>query len=134
MKAVVVASLSGQRLAIPGDVYFDAYGNIFLGTGVGALIQIGHSGVKNNLTATVAPTATDDVNKGYSLGSGWFNKISQTIYFLQDGTAGAAVWTSVAGGGGSMPAPSTFPGFVQGNTQALSHNKVTDTWEFTDLG
>jgi hypothetical protein len=66
--------------------------------------QVGLSNVTNtlnNLTATVAPTATDDANSGYSAGSKWIDTVTNQFYFCVDPTINAAVWSSGGGGGGS---------------------------------
>lgn len=53
---------------------------------------------------TTAPTATDDVNAGYSIGSQWFDTTADIIYQCIDTTAAAAVWKdlSTAGSGTSI--------------------------------
>ena len=52
-------------------------------------------GPRQNLTATVAPTATDDSAAGYSIGSQWLDTVGGKIWFCTDATAGAAVWKGV---------------------------------------
>lgn len=59
----------------------------------------------NNLTATTAPTATDDALSGYSAGSKWIDRLANQFYFCVDPTTNAAVWTS-GGGSGSSGSPS----------------------------
>ena len=56
---------------------------------------VGGSGLVNNMTAVVAPTANDDSGDGYTVNSGWFDTVSGILYFCQDATLGAAVWTPV---------------------------------------
>jgi len=48
-----------------------------------------------------APTANDDMNSPYSLGSVWIDTSAAKAYILVDNTANAAVWTLL---GGSEPA------------------------------
>ena len=50
--------------------------------------------LKNNLTASGVPTATDDSSDGYSEGSIWV--YSGTTYTCTSATAGSAVWSSSA--------------------------------------
>lgn len=52
---------------------------------------------RSNLTATTAPTVSDDSSQGYSIGSLWINTTTDIDYTLVDATVGAAVW-SVGGG------------------------------------
>lgn len=54
--------------------------------------------VKTNLTATVAPTVNDDLNRGYSVFSAWVDLAADRVYFAADVTAGAARWREVAAG------------------------------------
>jgi len=73
------------------------------GTGVTSLLAggwlqgNGTSGiivVKNNLTAVIDPTVTDDSSLGYAVGSRWFNVTSPGEFVCIDATIGAAVWLS----------------------------------------
>lgn len=48
--------------------------------------------VKNNLTAVVAPTVSDDASAGYEPRSIWFDTAQQEIYRCISAAAGAAVW------------------------------------------
>ena len=50
------------------------------------------TGIKNNLTATKAPTSIDDLSKGYSIGSTWI--FSGTTYSCVDATKATAKWVS----------------------------------------
>ncbi len=47
---------------------------------------------KNNLTATTAPTTTDDSADGYAAGSVWLDVTNKNVYVCYDNTASAAVW------------------------------------------
>ena len=51
----------------------------------------------NNMTATTAPTVTDDGSDGYTVGSTWFDTTTGTLYVCSDSTNGAAVWVVVSG-------------------------------------
>lgn len=48
---------------------------------------------KSNLNATTAPTASDDSNGGYAIGSTWINTAAAKAYICLDASVGAAVWT-----------------------------------------
>lgn len=67
---------------------------INLNTSVTGTLQPSNGGVGgiHKLNATVAPTANDDVNDGYAVGSLWVNVTNDTYYICVDATAGAAVW------------------------------------------
>lgn len=45
--------------------------------------------------ATVDPTATDDADAGYLIGSHWFNDTTKGMFVCTDNTTGAAVWEQV---------------------------------------
>lgn len=51
----------------------------------------------NNFAATAAPTASDDLNKGYQVGSVWIVTATGTAYICVDASFGAAVWTATSG-------------------------------------
>jgi hypothetical protein len=77
---------------------------VFVMLSDGTILHVGddlHEG-KNNNSATVAPTVTDDVNSGYGVGSRWNDVTADALYFCLDASAGAAVWTGdlAQGGGG----------------------------------
>lgn len=50
------------------------------------------SSAKNNYSATVAPTISDDANLGYGRSSLWINTSTNNIYMCANPAAGAAVW------------------------------------------
>lgn len=47
---------------------------------------------RSNLVGKVPPTATDDVNKGYRIGSRWIDKTHNRKYTCTDATNRAAIW------------------------------------------
>lgn len=47
---------------------------------------------KNNTSAIVPPTATDDSAAGYSVGSMWIDTVGDEAYRCVDASAGSAVW------------------------------------------
>ena len=48
--------------------------------------------------STSAPTANDDINDGYGIGTLWMNTSTDTSYIAADVTAGAAVWNVLQSG------------------------------------
>lgn len=48
--------------------------------------------VKNNYSATAAPTVNDDDGDGYAIGSQWYDGTNDNMYHCLDATTGAAVW------------------------------------------
>lgn len=80
------ATTASQVAAIPNSV-ITAIGDYIRGTGVGTYtIQ------KNNFSASVAPTVTDDSSAGYSVGSIWIDTTADELYICVDSTVGSAVW------------------------------------------
>lgn len=55
---------------------------------------------KNNFTATVDPTISNDVTQNYEVGSRWSNTTTQKEYYCVSNSTGAAVWKAVASDGG----------------------------------
>lgn len=83
---------------------------------------VGLSNVQNildNLTATAAPTATDDSSKGYSKKSQWI--YAGKFYTCVDATPNVAIWTEGGGGAGDVTAAgnNTFTG-ANSFTQSLT--------------
>jgi len=46
----------------------------------------------NNSKGGGSPTITDDITKGYSIGSEWFDEVSVKLFTCKDATIGAAIW------------------------------------------
>jgi hypothetical protein len=55
--------------------------------------------VKNNYSATSAPTAGDDSGDGYSVGSIWIDVSADDAYICLDASSGAAIWEQIDGAG-----------------------------------
>lgn len=72
--------------------YAGAAGKLLQVNGTATGIEFGP---KHNLTATVAPTATDDSAAGYGIGSQWLDTVGDKIWFCTDASASAAVWKGV---------------------------------------
>lgn len=51
---------------------------------------------QHNFSATVAPTVSNDVTGGYSVGSMWFDTVAVFFYLCVDNSSGAAVWQRFA--------------------------------------
>jgi len=49
----------------------------------------------HNLSATVAPSTTDDSDSGYAVGSQWYDTVLKLLWSCSDASVGAAVWTRV---------------------------------------
>ena len=49
----------------------------------------------DNWTATADPTATDDADNYWSVGSKWLNTSTGHAFVCTDATAGAAVWSQI---------------------------------------
>jgi len=62
---------------------------------------------KNNLSANVGPSATDDSSKGYSIGSHWVKITSNTSFICVNASVGSAVWKKTSGMRYTSTAPST---------------------------
>lgn len=57
--------------------------------------------VQHNMAAGVPPTATDDANAGYEVGSTWWDTTNDNVYVLIDATATAAIWLRIDNAAGS---------------------------------
>jgi hypothetical protein len=62
--------------------------------------------IKDNLTAIIAPGASNDETQGYGPGSEWFDIATGSFHKCLDATAGAASWMEVA---------PEYPGWAVGN-------------------
>ena len=91
-----------------------------MATKIGRLNELDNvANLKVNLTATIAPTVTDDFDSGYSVGSRWIDEVADKEYVCLDSTVGAAVWTettSAGAGAGDMLASTYDPTSVIGDT------------------
>lgn len=56
---------------------------------------------RDNFTAVVDPSATDDITKGYAAGSRWINATSDALFTCADGASGNALWAFVQTGAGA---------------------------------
>ncbi len=45
--------------------------------------------------ATTDPAASDDVTRGYALGSTWTNSVTSTVFYCTSGAVNAAVWVAL---------------------------------------
>lgn len=53
-------------------------------------------GGSNNLDATIDPTAGDDSDDGYEIGSMWYNQTDNTLWIAESVGVGAASWANVS--------------------------------------
>ena len=89
-------------LSAAGAAVFNALVTMKAGLDVSATAAVGTllvggtsvSATKNKYDATSAPTAGDDTNDGYSVGSMWVDVTADRFYVCVDASAGAAVWAS----------------------------------------
>jgi hypothetical protein len=80
-----------------GHLHDGSSGNapkINLTTSVAGYLPAVHGGTggKNNVTATVNPTTTDDASDGYAPGSIWENTTTGRVFICVGNTTNAAVW------------------------------------------
>ncbi len=68
-----------------------------------ALASRGKS-IKDNLAASVDPTAANDVSQGYQVGSIWMNASKGRVFIARSVAAAAAVWVTIS--------PGNHPGYV----------------------
>lgn len=54
---------------------------------------------KTNLVAVSDPTAANDTNEGYRVGSIWINTATEDVFIATDVTSGAAVWANTTSAG-----------------------------------
>ena len=73
--------------------------------------------LKDNLSATTAPTATDDSGAGYSVGSLWCDTTNDNVYICIDSSASAAIWRIV---------PVTADDISEGSTNKFFNGKTQD--------
>ena len=66
------------------------------------------SALQSNLSATTAPTANDDSDDGYSVGSTWINVTTDEAYVCLDATVGAAVWENTTTTGSGAPVDASY--------------------------
>lgn len=67
----------------------------------------------SNMSATTNPTVNSDTTQGYSIGSTWFNTLTNAMFVATKVTTGAAVWLQI---------PPTFVDTT--STQFISGNKT----------
>jgi hypothetical protein len=73
-----------------------------------------YEAIKTNLSASVAPTTTDDTSAGYAVGSRWIDTTADKEYVCLDATTSTAVWieTTASGGGGQKIQSWEFPAYA----------------------
>lgn len=98
-KRVTIASL---RTGVVTATAVAAAGGVldsnFAGTALGRLVRVGtgdYAVIRDNLTASAAPTAGDDDADGYEVGSLWLWAARGALYVCTSATTGAATWAQV---------------------------------------
>ena len=78
---------------------FSATGNILETTHTltEAILAMDQNSPKNNYSASTAPTANDDADDGYEVGSIWTNTTSDATYVCIDASVSSAVWHQLSG-------------------------------------
>lgn len=71
---------------------------IDLTTSITGILPVARGGIaaKHNISATTAPTTTDDSGSGYGPGSTWTDVTNDTAYICLDATSTAAVWRQIS--------------------------------------
>lgn len=82
---------------------------------------------QHTLARTAAPTVTDDLSKGFTLGSLWLNTAAGHTWVCADATVGAAVWRSLG-----PDASRLFPIYVAPSTAYTLPTPAT-RWAWTLL-
>jgi len=92
--------------------------------------------LKQNLTATTVPTATDDTGAGYSVGSYWFDVTADKAYTCLDATSTAAVWieTTSAGTAYDESAVAITGGNIDGTVIGATTPAAATVSTFTSTG
>ena len=58
--------------------------------------------ILSNFAAAVAPSASNDITEGYSVGSLWLDTTHTKAYYCLDNSTGYAVWIDISGAAGDM--------------------------------
>lgn len=57
--------------------------------------EMSYARLRNNYTSTTDPTASDDANSGYQVGSWWYNEQTQQLWLCVAADVGLAVWKTI---------------------------------------
>jgi len=88
--------------------------------------------LKNNISATAAPTATDDSGAGYAVGSVWLDTTNDKAYIAMDVTSTAAVWVEITQSALTDVVNDTTPQL--GGDLDLNSNDITGTGNISITG
>jgi hypothetical protein len=99
MSATVLNSAGGTTTAI-GIQWFNTYlGAVIEGPASGGITAnyatFNYSGQRTNISAIIDPTILDDTNFQYTIGSLWYNTVTQNVFQCLDNTLNAAVWKQI---------------------------------------
>lgn len=94
--------------------------------------------ILNNLSATTAPTSTDDSGSGYGVGSHWIDITNDRAFICVDATSSAAVWLEILQAGplnkyDATADPTTGDDNVDGYSVGSVWANVTDDKAFMCL-
>ena len=98
--SVTVLNAAGGTTGAIGIQWF----NSFLGAAIEApgpggstdnYATFNYSGQRTNISAIIDPTVTDDYALQYTVGSLWYNTVTQKVFQCLDSASGAAVWKQI---------------------------------------
>ena len=75
------------------------------------------SSKKVNFTAISEPAITDDLSKGYDVGSFWYNHVTTKFYICEDNAYGAAIWQAIGASSAEDIGYTPHNGLVSTNVQ-----------------
>lgn len=100
------ANVAAAGAVMDGD-FTGSYPADLARTGAGT-----YAPIKSNLTASVAPTVTDDSASDYAVGSRWIDLVADRAWICLDATVGAAVWLELGAGSAATPTFRGIRGFT----------------------
>jgi len=110
---------------------------INLNTSTAGILGVSQGGINgiHKLNATTAPTATDDEDSDYAVGSQWIDTTNDRAYVCVDATATSAVWLYIGNTTGwqSLDATLTALAGVTVSADKLIYATGADTFSTTDL-
>lgn len=126
-----VLTISSTEVAASTISTFGDLDVVDTGAASGDLLVYGGSNwivLKNNNTATTAPTVNDDSGVGYTVGSRWHDITADEAYTCLDATVGAAVWLNTTLTIDDLGTSATR-GFIDDDTMATASSTTTASSE-----